>query len=86
MTFRYGKGECLTPQELKQLAYKREADRPVVQQAEEAGILKPRSCKCCGRDLVGGKARQSGLCFYCAGPLSRRGECVLCQMRRQGAA
>ena len=87
MTFRYGKGERLTAQQLKNdLAYKREDDQAIVKQAEDAGILQPHLCKCCGRDLVSLEAKRTGFCFHCAGSLNHRGECVLCQMRRQGLA
>ena len=87
MTFRYGRGQRLTVEEMT-LAYRREADQPIVKRAEDAGILKRRFplCKCCGREVLDAEGRRTGLCARCGGSLSHRGECVLCQMRRQGFA
>jgi len=41
----------------------------------------PVKCICCKRDVL---KRGEKYCGDCGGQLSTRGECVLCQCRRQG--
>jgi len=55
-------------------------NREVTRQIELEKQREPYTCVCCGNYAQTGER----YCGRCGGPISERGECVLCQCRRQG--